>query len=366
MTLYQKADGAWVPATQVYVKFNGVWVTADEAYVKRSGVWTNAYHYDVEPPPPPVLSLSVIDRIVSGKVTGNYIRVGVRVPGPDNIKEIKRVRVLTTYEGAYPTTQYGGTYTEATDADYPTEPWSEWRYNGFGPHRDTSYVYNKQFPRNATNVNWFLTEGRRYHFRAWTEDFDGNWSIYTSGAITGPKRGVNTANVITKQGRFQIISSGSLDENDDFHYGSLVQRNSPRSNGIFFYGDQMYESIGQSGTPTIKTAQIAIHRMDDDGPPTANVYIYNHQYKTEANLPTTAPVVKNEVTKLGTINKGEGKWFTIPATFKNNIASSGRGFGFFYKDPVKAAAFAEDYSVLKGIMDYQRAGEVVVTWTEAL
>jgi hypothetical protein len=271
--------------------------------------------------------------------------------------------VLTTYQGAYPTSQYGATYTGSPADSYPGEPWSEWRYNGFGNHLDTSLVINKKWPRNAAPASQ-LVPGQKYHFTAWSEDFSGNWSAATSMLVTGPKKGVDSANVVHKRARFQALSSGYVTSNS-FTAGTLYQSGSPYRYGIYFYGNQINEAIGQQGAPTVSNAQILVSRADDPGSASANVYVYWHEHLSAGDL--VYPPLRHTVTKVGTIAKGESKWITLPETFHTAMENNTlRGFGFFNRDPIKASAFADDYSEFKSVTDNQRAGEVVIAWSEAL
>lgn len=358
MTVYQKVAGVWQPASVVYIKVNGVQTLVDDAYVKVAGTWRNAHHYDVTPPPPPEIVASIVDLS-----KGSYISLGVRMPGMSNRTDIRRIRVLTTYAGDFPTSQFGGTFTPQAADGWPGEPWSEWRYNSFGDHNDTSIITYKKWPRNAAATS-YLVAGRDYHFSAWAEDFYGNWSAVTSIKVVGPKKGVDSANISRKVARFQP-QSGGVYNGSSFVSGELVQSASPYRFGIYFYGHQISEAIGQNGTPNVTGGQILVSRYDDPGSASANVYLYWHSYPTAGDL--TFPMTRHETTKLGTIAKGESKWFSLPTTFLNDLEGNTlKGFGFFNQDPAKASAFADDYSELKAVTDAQRAGEVVISWTEAL
>lgn len=365
MTVYQKGGGVWNPATMVYVKVNGIWTPAKNAYVKVGGAWTVAHTYDVTPPDSPEISTEIIDNIVKGKLIGRWIRIGIR-GGPVVNTGLRRIRVLTDYNGAMPTNHEGGTFTSASDDGWPSEPWSEWRYNGFGNHGDTTNFTYKQWPRNAKD-SVMVKAGTDYHFAAWSEDFAGNWSPIVSRTVSIPKT-TDAANVLVKQTRFQANSSGSL-PTGTYIDGDLVQRgsgSSPGSLGMWFYGDQINNTIGSQGTPTMRAAQILVNRdANDGGSASANVYLYHHLYRSPAEVPTSGRVF-SEVVKLGTIAKGESKWFDIPASHLTDMNTGLRGFGLYNKDPAKASSFADDFSVVKGVASNFRSGEVVATWEEAL
>lgn len=372
MTLHYKIAGTWTLVQRPYLKVAGVWTPVESAWVKRSGVWTQAYEWDTTPSNPPEISLELEERtgtVDKGggqgqeKVTGRWIKVGIRLPGGSHDPDVNRVRVLTSYNDAMPTTQYGGTYTSRSDNDWTDEPWSEWRYNNLGSHEDTSVYTYKQWPVNAKDGT-VLAGGKTYYFAAWTEDDNGNWSAGTFASIKVPKDGVDSANVLIKETAFQPNTSGSLTDSG-FVAGDLVQQNSPVSRGLWFHGNQFRDSIGAKGTPKITSAKIRVERKDDGGSAAANVYLFRHNYATPGDLPGSPTF--SGITYLGTINKGEVKWFDLPDSHVTALEADGvRGFGLHYKDPVKASAFADDYSTMKSITDSLRCGEVHVVWQEKL
>lgn len=375
MSLHVKSapDGTWVQCDRPYVKRNGVWVGVSEAWVKQAGVWNRAYEYDVIPPVAPEITLEVIedfDYIKGVKtLTTRYIRVGVRQPGSANDTDVRLVRVLTTYNGKAPTTQFGGQYTSAQDKDWPGEPWSEWRYNDFGNHNDTSKVTYKQWPVNA-NAGTTVKGDQTYYFGGWTLDDAGNWSPATQAQIHIPKDSVAAANVVVKEARFTPNSSGSW-RGDGFHGGDLIQQQTPRSMGLWFHGNQFTQNIGAQGTPTIKSAQIFVRRegAEDTGSANANIYLFWHTYSAVGSLPApTAPggVNTHEIRKLGTLAKGEGKWFAVPQTYYAEMNHDMKGMGLFWKDPDKASAFPADYSRIVSTAQQLRCGEVHVVWEEKL
>jgi hypothetical protein len=377
VALYQKVDGVWVLAQRPYLKRNGVFVASNAAYVKRSGAWVQAYEFDVTPPNPPEITLSVVEDFdtVKGEqvLQTRYIRVGTRLPGSSNDSDARLTRVLTNYAGNPPSTQFGGTYTSTPDHDWPGEPWSEWRYNSYGNHNDTSNYTYKQWPPNVTS-GFTVTGDKEYFFTGWSLDENGNWSSSTPASIKIPKDSVKTDNIIVKEARFQPNSSGTW-RSDGFHGGDLIAQQSPRCIGVWFHGNQFTDSIGKQGAPTIRNAQIRITREgadEDNGSANANIYLFWHPYVSQASLPNpTDPggLTANEVTKLGQLTKGETKWFALPDSFNNNLNTAIKGMGLFWKDPARAAgssAFPADYSRIVGTSQALRCGEVHIVWEEKL
>jgi hypothetical protein len=365
MSVYYKVSGAWQLVQEPYWKAGGIYKPARAVYLKTGGVWEPVYEYDITPPDPPTIELAIVENDEGGR----WIRVGIRSPNSNHDTNLRRIRVLTTYNGAMPTTYNGGSYWSKSDDNWPNEPWSEWRYNYSaaipytGNHQDSSSVSYKQWPINPGTTTR-ITGGQTYHFAAWSEDLYGNWSVGNFAAIAVPKDGVDAPNVVKKEARFQANSSGSYTANG-FAAGVLTQQANPISRGLWFHGQQLSDSIGNSGPVTIKSAQIQVQRGEDNGQPTANVYLFWHGYSTSAGLPESSPSFSN-TTLVGTINKGETKWFTIPSTFNTHYNSDIKGFGLSHKDPIKAAAGADDYSVMKSTTDSLRSGEVHLVWEEQL
>jgi len=373
MPLYVKDDtGHWSQVQRPYVNRNGVWTAASEAWIRASGTWQKAYEYDVTPPNPPELDLQVYEDwgVDHGQkqLQSRWLRVGVRLPGSLNDPDAKLTRVLTTYNGKAPTTPLGGTYTAAPDNSFPNEPWSEWRYNEFGPHNDSSVLVYKEWPRNAA-AGTIIKGDTDYFFGAWSLDRNGNWSVAVQQHRYIPKDSVDLPNIVVKEARFQPNASGSwaISQPSSFTSGDLLQQTGPTSTGVWFYGEQMSDSIGSQGAPTIRSAQMYIVREDDIGTAMANIYLYWTPYPTVASLPASGSSLdKHEITKMKQLGKGEGAWFDLPTSFYPDLAANIKGLGLDFKDPQKASAYPNDYSVVYGVASRLRCGEVHVVWEEEL
>jgi hypothetical protein len=369
VTLHQKVDGAWVQASRAYVLRNGVWTSVSEAWVKSAGVWKKAFTYDATPPLPPEITLSISEDRSGAKLLSRWIRVGVRIPGAANDPNVQKVRILTNYEGKAPTTVDGGTTTKQPDSTYPDEWWSEWRYNQWGVHKDTSaYVY-KQWPRNASG-RYIIPGDKTYFFTGWTMDQDGNWGTPTAASIKVPKSAVDAPNIVIKEATLRPTQSGSW-TSAGFQSGNLIQQRNPTSTGLWFYGTQFVDSIGAQTSSSehikVKDAQIWVSREDDDGQANANIYLFWTDYGSVAALPAAGiGIVRHEPTKIGTLAKGQADWFTLPAAYYDNLNKSIKGLGLDGIDPVKAAAFPEDYSSVKSQAAELRCGQVHITWQETL
>src|SRR5215510_13452555 len=197
MTVYVRVNGVYQAVNRPYLRVNGVYTGAKEVWVRNGGVYKNAFLFDITPPDPPVITTELVEtRNDKDVLTGRYIKVGVRLPGTSNDADARLVRVLTNYpaskddDTAKPKTQYGGTYTQEPDQTYPSEPWSEWRYNSYGTHKDSSVVAYKQWTPNATTAT-DIANDKTYYFTGWALDNQGNWSVPTAAQLHVPKASVN-------------------------------------------------------------------------------------------------------------------------------------------------------------------------------
>lgn len=376
MTLHYKIGGVWTQVDRPYLKNGNVWVPVNEVWVKSAGTWQQSYEYDITPSDPPTVSLEVVETEYWDNLdglrqlkSGRHIKVGIRTPGIAHDTDLQFIRVLTNQaDDSPPSTQYGATKLNGAQDGYPDEPWSDFSYNGFNNSnltKDSSVYHYKTYPRNAGEDA--ALEAKTYYFTAWSKDNAGNWSDATAAAIVVPKKVVDGTNIKVKEVTFQVSGTGTITA-DGFTAGRLIQAERPEiSRGIYLYGHQFTDNIGQQGPAVIKGAQIQIHRRADAGEPMANVYLWWHDYHNSDAIPVWADIDRNNVTLLGTIGKGDTKWFPLPDTHKTHlIAGDIKGFGLNQKDQSSAVGTAADFSVMKSMDDNLRTGQLHVVWTENL
>lgn len=349
MTSYVKVDGSWTSVLRPSVKIVDVWYPAKAVYVKVGSAWQLSYEYDVTPSAAPELSLEIID--------GRFIKVGARLPGISNDPDLSMIRVLVSRTGQ-PSTYNGSGFLASSDKDYPGESWSDWEYQT-SKRPDSSLWTYKQYPYNPdSNTN--LPGDKFYWFAAWSKDKNENWSQGTFTKIYKPKDGNTRDSVVTKEANFSASFAGSAQNNGTGYVpGDLTQSDSPRWNGFWFYQNKITDSVGDQGTPTIKSARVRVSRSDDGGQPTANVNLFWHTARTPEEMPVPNASRFN-ITTVGTINKGETKWFDLPNSFLSHLDTQTNGLGLAY------GIQASDYLVAKGLGLDQRSGELNVVWEEAL
>lgn len=353
MSVHVNINGTWTDVVRPYVNRFNVAAPVKQVWVKRSGTWVIAYDFDVTPPAAPELALTVIN--------GRYIRVGVRGTGSTHDPEMAMIRTLQGGSTGYPANQFSSGYIGGADKSYPSEPWSEVRYNGYlgGTHNTTSII-NKSYPLNPSST-YDLPGGKRYYFQSWAMDLHGNWSAGTAASIFMPKTG-DTAQVV-KHGRFSPTGDGNL------RAGVVYEEPLVVNNGqdVFFcYGGAMAQSMRQNQpVVNITQAQILLYRKNDSGVPLANVYLFWHN---EDNFTFSGGAIHG-ITYVGQLAKGQAKWFAVPAGIVTQLAAeTARGLGCYYKDPNKPQANPEDYMELYSIDDETGAtvnGQLDLVWTES-
>lgn len=346
---YIKQGGTWTVARRPYVKRNNIWTPVVETWVKETGVWTKEWTFDNIPPPVPELSLEIIDN--------RYIRCSVRLPDTQNNPDLRMIRVMALVD-AQPGSQYGTGLIGGNDAAYPHENWSDWYYNNayIDDHGDSSVNSHKDYPVNPTSAT-NLPGAHYYYFSAWAQDFDGNWSVGCFSRIYMPQQGVAADNVIYKETNVQMNTAGSLSSTNVFTSGDVKAHQTPTSDGIFFCGSKFTDSIGQNGVPTVTSARILVSRRADAGQPQATVRMGWHEQTGSGDYDSS---LSNDRTVLGTIQKGEAKWFSIPTTWYRYFNTRIAGF------VLKRGPDATDDIELNGLGTDLRCGEVNITWEETV
>lgn len=368
MGFYLKIAGVWTAPDKVYVKKSGVWTLAQTVQYKDAGVWNEVFSYDTTPPEIPMVTLELVETSYwedKKKKSGRHIKIGLKTPSGGHDSDVKRWRLLTTHQDKRPTTQYGGRFIDNPDDNFPDEPWSEFYFNGYlgsDTTRQTDEWQYKTFPRSAKNNS--QVGGQKFHyFSVWAEDFNGNWSAVNHAEIWVPKRNVDAAERIVREARFQTVETGSW-TSAGFVSGQLQQSKSPFSEGLFLYNNQITSKIGGQGAPSVRKAQIYIQRTNDDGRAEANITLYTHAYPNAAGLPAVGSFTRANKLFLGTLGKGEGRWFDLPASYLTALENDQiKGFGIDNQKPGSSAG-AKDFSVVKSRDQHIRCGELHVTWIE--
>lgn len=368
MPVYIKEDGVWKQTTRPFIKrSSGTWSPAMEMWIRDAGVWKEGFHYDVTAPPPPEITLTVSKNSKGGQ----YLLVGIRLSPPTNYADLAMIRLLVGKKGAtgtFPESPTDATYIKEADSNYPKEPWSDFYYNNYKTqynHADSSVLYIKHYPQ----VGWQTADlaPDSYRFAAWSMDFYGNWSSRTSLGIVVPKTG--DPKQVNKRAYFQATQSGTynLTSAGSWTPGNLQQSGGPglrATAGVYYYGTALADSIGKNGPPTVRDAQIRLNRINDNGPTNANIYLA----MANETSPGSSTGRDTDIYKLGTLAKGQAKWFTIPTALWSYISGTKPGsMILWYQDPNKAQANSDDFSVLEGINANESTrlqGQLSITWSE--
>lgn len=395
--IYQKIAGTWTLAQRPYVKLAGTWLPVNEAYRKVAGTWTKFWEFDLTPSSPPSVRLDFVGRNTSyGELYHDaaFVNVFVKLPGGTHDIDLKMIRILTTYGGTAPTTQFGGTYTREVANNWPQEQWSDFYYNswtkdGFFPDgiitgdailptysasRSSTTEYVKAWPRNATTTT--VLPAGRYYFTGWSLDQDGNWSeaapAFIDISAVGPHADIVTWDQYFFAGETGTYTTGVGEggSNGTWTAGALTQSNTGPLHGYALYGNQIIDAVkilqfNSESKVTVNSAQVQIRRTNDTGSASANIWMGAHGNTSGGGVESTSVKTAGEfstgVVNCGTIAKGESKWVNIPAAW---IKDSGfRGLKFWHKDP-GASVVAADYSLDTGINEAPKAMQIHLNVTQ--
>lgn len=369
MAALVKINSTWVNVADMWTKSSGTWVKASEAYLKNAGVWTPVHASAPAPPASPILSLEIIRNTISGDIH-QWLKVGARYPLSVDLPRLARIRVLWGgSDSSTLSTQFGNNFINGRDSDWSQEPWSDWYYHADSEGKtafartDTSVETFKQYPLNPGTTLDVLAGNRTYYVGAWSLDTFGQWSAGVTNSIFVPTAGSPPNTEVRKEARFLPFASGTSSQGV-FTEGNLETR--PASGvkyGCWFYGNQITSNVGSGGPPTITNARIHMTRTTDDGfLPTSNVYAFWHTDNTTSGafVPTSD---RHNITLIGTIAKGQTVDLTLPDSFKDNYNSDIKGLGIAYETSTNAAG---DYSIIKGLDQDSRSGELHLNWTESV
>jgi hypothetical protein len=359
MTTYVKYAGHWTPGTLIYVKRTGKWVPVQNQYVKSGGHWYQSYTSDTTPPPVPQLSYEIVNTTFheDGKIkAGRYLRIKVQIPGA-HIPDLRRIRVLTSYNGGPPSSQYGGNYIAQAEDRWPTEPWSDFSFNGWNsssPSKLSNDDKMKLFPYMASERTR-LPEGKHY-FAAWAEDFNGNWSAGTFVTVNLPPLNQDSPDRIVREATFFPDGSGSIG-NGVFTNGYLRQDTNPNSRGVWLYHNKIAGTIKNDAN--IRGAQIWINRVDGKGG-SHNIHLFGHQAQWTGDL---GGLNSENTAKVGELASGGSNWFSLTAA-QQAVLKTTKGFGLHFINPNTGEHRANDFSIVQAVGNNAWSGALHVTWDE--
>lgn len=363
MGVWIKTGGAWVEKSgRPHLKVNGSWMPVKEGHVKRAGVWTEFYNYDVTPPQPPQLLLEEVNpqyNYGGALRLGRYVNVSAAPAVVDDT--LKRIVVLvnTNYQ---PSSPYdAASYISVAGAEAPGESWSELGYNGYLTSRPLTSVVTKRFTANQADST--VLPGGTYYFSAWAQDWAGNWSDGTYDSISLP-----TAFDVTQRSSHSYTARATLGgtyrvPTNNFVSGDMEYDISPMRHGVWFYGSQIQAAI--AGAPInyeITSMQIHISRKSNDAASgnSGPLWLAPHPFLSGSHLQSTGAFIYS-ATNVGSIAKGEAKWFNVPQSWWAGFANGTyKGVAAVSRNPGMTSYVR---GTLKNLSDAPRMGEIQLSWT---
>ena len=287
---------------------------------------------------------------------------------------LRLIRVLTTYDGKAPTTQFGGTYT---------------RHSGLHlPERAVERVALQRVRRAQRHLGLHLQavaaqRGCRHHH---PPDDDLLLHRLEPGQLgelerghpgldqRSPKASVEMPNIVTKEARFQPNTSGGSWRTAGFQSGDLIQQNSPALARavVLRQPDQRLRSGSHGLEHQVKSAQIYMKREDDEATPAANanVYLFWTGYGTASRTCRTPVGLDQPRTRSpssGPCAKGEGKWFDLPdRVLQQPEQRRSRAWGWTARTRSRPLRSPTTTPGSAAVGQNLRCGELHITWEETL
>jgi len=360
--VYVKSSGGWIQKTgRPHLKVNGQWMPVKEGHVKQAGVWTEFYNYDVTPPQAPQLELTEVNpqyNYGGALRLGRYINVTTAPAVVDDT--IKRILVLvsTSYQPSSPFD--APSFISIPGAEAPGEPWSELGYNGYLTSRPLTGVSTKRFTANQADSS--VLPGGTYYVSAWAQDWAGNWSDGTYDSIT-LTNAFDVTQTTSHVYNGRATSGGTYQAStNNYSQGDMDWTASPVRNAVWFYGTQFANAIASAPiNATITSMKVYLHRKAvDKGPQASNLYLTAHGFNSGAEIEAAHGFFLLGASHIGTLAKGEGKWFDVPASMYSSIITGGAGLALVARTP-GMTSFSQ--GTLNSVSTAVRQGEIQMTWT---
>lgn len=302
MSIYVKDAGVWTLVSTAHLKNSGIWTEPKQGWVKDAGIWKQFYQIDTTPPPVPQLTLAIANN--------RYINVSVKAANA-LVPDLSAVRVLVS-NTAFPSNQFASGYVGTPDNTYPTEAWSEFKYNSSGSHVETSTVIKEYPPNPSTSTT--LVGGGTYYFSAWSVDTRGNWSAGVFASQKMPDRTTPPTNPVPviKQTTWTADWSQTFNGDDTLRWNNV---NLTQGYWNSFNGNQ--ESVigfpHESVINTLKNATIT----------KVEIYMYaqkaysktflarNLFHSASAPQPTMATIPRFGTPTFEEFATAQGKWYDI-------------------------------------------------------
>lgn len=318
MTWYGKQSGQWAVVYDPQVRTSLAWNKIQEGWTRQNGIWQRFFYRDNTPAQAPSVSLVVGDASIQVVVT-------IDVPGP---QPPTRYLTLKVKESTTPAASDGTLLTPLAHVDFDptvgyTYTWDIVPREGYTYWAAATLFTVYDIPSNEVTATYDVLPASAYH-----QDY--------LDAVGG--------------GSYAIAMNPNWYDND------IIQGGNVPSQGCWFYGEHLTKLFGH--TVTKMRIQIIRRNTNHGVAGDANVRLGHHDNK---NQPLGDPNVRED-TKVGTLKRGEKKWFDVPTdwlTAYHNNNTNFRGFGVF---STVTGLVNNDFFISPKIADQPDNGRLYVEW----
>lgn len=369
MAAWIKTGGVWTRAKDIRNKQAGSWTPSAKAvYYKANGTWSMVHNNEI--PPLDNVFLDVVNEAgTKGTVASRwrFMRVRARLTDTSDNPDLKLIRVLASTNGFQSGPNGQGYQSEKVDG----QPWSDFDFTT----NDSSVDLLKNYPPNSSQDGGdVMPAGRVVYFTAFAQDVRGNWGAPVTRQLTvgndfseSGKRFFEAR--FTPQG-ISTLHAAPVGSESPWTTNTLdtgFGYNNDKTNTFFFYGGDIIQALGEVGTPAAAQMQIYLRRSATDAGPAgaADVYLGVHNFGyTDDNLTNLTRVNDTDTRYLGTLLKGEGKWFNVgQGTMDLLVTSPNRGVYTVVPTAYVDTPLTSKYSLAKPEF-VPNQGEISLTWTE--
>lgn len=378
MVAYVRRKGVWTKTKDIRYKsadFN--WANSvKRVYHKQGGVWTYVHNNEIPPINNVQLNLEVNagqTKNARGDVTNQwrFFQVRTRLSELSDNPDLQSILVLVSANG-FPTSPFSQGYYDEPSVTYPEEPWSVF---GFLDYDSSTDKLKNFWPGASQSAGTVMPGGKTFYVTAFARSIRGHYGSAVTRQITLPNNfGDDDRRFF--EARFTPIDWATR------HYAPVgtespwskttldtgIGYNNGQSETFFFYGGQILQALGTVSAPSINTMQIYLQRSAANIGPAgaADVRLAVHNFGVvDDDVSDLIKTTDDATMYLGSLLKGEGKWFTVPHDTAAILQDSPYRGVSLHIDAAFASTPLNAQIRLEKPEFAPRQGELSITWTEA-
>ena len=318
MTWLTRGANGWTTVYDPYVRTTQSWNKVNQGFVFENGQWVRFFNRDIDHPAAPTLALTALGTVyISSEITGST-------------SDAVKVSLWIAY-GYTPSTIEGSSNQVLAKVPY-------------------------DYTTGLLDVrSWNLTPGLQYWATAVVYDITGNRSPTATDSVLVP------AAPVAKTAYVDPVGSKSWrpDISDWRVTSDVYQGGSTLHKGCWFYGDRL-DKINYG---TIKNMQIKIARENTNHgiAGASNVWLAHHENKSR---PNGNPGTMRDATKVGTLTRGQSKWFDVPKSWWSGFENANPNYNGLGLYTTVGGENNVNHIITHAASDNVASGRVYVEWEE--